>query len=256
MLTYRNAVLALAGAAVICGLLWATAGVSLWWFCLPLASYVGGVAYGSARISSSFFIETTGSGNTTRQAIALTFDDGPVSTTPLILEILRKHEAPAAFFCIGNRVVKNPDLLKQIADEGHLIGNHSFSHHFLFDLFSTRKFTAEIAATDNAIAAVIGRRPRLFRPPYGVTTPNLARAIRKAGHVCIGWSVRSLDTVITEDRKLLGNMLTALKPGAVFLFHDSSLATVKMLDEFIEQAKRRGFSVVPLDQLFHIAPYE
>ena len=102
MLTYRNALLALLAAGVIVGVLWATAGVSPWWFGLPLAAYVGAVAYGSARISSSFFIKTTCCANTTQPVIALTFDDGPVMTTPLVLDILRRHEAPATFFCIGN----------------------------------------------------------------------------------------------------------------------------------------------------------
>ena len=256
MLTYRRAVLALLAAATIIVALWATAGVSLWWFGLPLACYLGAVAYGSSRISSSFFIETTYRAETTRPVIALTFDDGPVPTTPLVLDILRKHDVRATFFCIGQRVVDAPAMVQQMDAAGHLVGNHSFTHHYLFDLFSTRRFTAELRDTDTAIAAAMGRTPRLFRPPYGVTTPNLARAIKKAGHVCIGWSVRSMDTMVQDQAKLLRNMLEALQPGAVFLFHDSSATTVGILDEFIAEAQRKGFAVVPLDQLLGICPYE
>jgi len=255
MLTHWRARWALAGASAAVGLLWAVAGVSLWWLVLPLAAYVGVVAYGSARISSSFFIEAHCGAATTQPHIALTFDDGPVATTPTVLDILARHEVPATFFCIGQRVQENPDLVRQLDAAGHLVGNHSFTHHFFIDLFPSRRLSQEISDTDAAIAAAIGRRPRLFRPPYGVTTPGLARAIRRAGHLCIGWSVRSLDTVVRDEQQLLDRMVRALAPGAVFLFHDSSAATVGMLDAFIRQARQRGFRIVPLDQLLGVSPY-
>lgn len=255
MLTYRRARWALAGATVAVGLLWWLADVSLWWLALPVAAYVGVVAYGSARISSSFFIETLCGATTTQPHIALTFDDGPVANTPAVLDILTRHEVPATFFCIGQRVRENPNLVRQLDAAGHLIGNHSFTHHFFIDLFSTQRLSREISDTDAAIGEAIGRRPRLFRPPYGVTTPNFARAIRRVGHLCIGWNVRSMDTVVKIEQQLLGNMVRALAPGAVFLFHDSSPATVGMLDEFIRQAQQRGFRIVPLDQLLGISPY-
>ncbi len=255
MLTYQRARWALVGALALIGLLWALAGVSLCWLALPLTAYIGTVAYGSARISSSFFIETICSAKTTLPHIALTFDDGPVATTPAVLDILARHEVPATFFCIGQRVRENPALVRQLGAAGHLIGNHSFTHHFFIDLFSTRRLSREISDTDAAIVAAIGRQPRLFRPPYGVTTPNFARAIRRTGHLCIGWNVRSMDTVVRDEQQLLSNMVRALAPGAVFLFHDSSAATVGMLDEFIRQARQRGFRIVPLDQLLGISPY-
>lgn len=255
MLTHGRARWTLLGAGAAIGLLWAVAGVSLWWLALPLAAYVAAVSYGSARVSSSFFIETLCSAETTQPHIALTFDDGPVAGTPAVLDILAHHGVPATFFCIGQRVRENPDLLRQMDAAGHLIGNHSFTHHFFIDLFSTRRWEAELRDTDDAIATATGRRPRLFRPSYGVTTPNLARAIRRSGHLCIGWNVRSMDTVVKDGPQLLGSMVRALAPGAVFLFHDSSATTAGMLDEFIQQAQQRGFRIVPLDQLLGISPY-
>lgn len=255
MLAYRNAVIALVSAAAVIVSLWTVAGTSLWWFCLPLAGYLGVVAYGSSRIDSSFFIETRCVAQTELPHIALTFDDGPVSTTPAILDILRQHQAPATFFCIGQRIQDNPALLRQIDADGHLIGNHTFTHHYLLDLFSAQRLSKEIQDTNDLITAAVGKQAQLFRPPYGVTTPNLARAIRKNGLQCIGWSVRSMDTVIKDEQKLLGNMLKMLKPGAVFLFHDSSAATVGILDEFITQARKSGFHIVPLDQLLSLTPY-
>lgn len=255
MLTYRNALLALGVAAVVIGALWALAGASLWWLALPAVAYVVVAAYGSARVSSSFFIDTRWRGATTQPHIALTFDDGPVPATPALLEILRRHEARATFFCIGQRARQQPEVLRQLDAAGHLLGNHTFTHHFFIDLFSTSRLRAELRDTDAAIAAATGRRPRLFRPPYGVTTPNLARAIRREGHQCIGWSVRSLDTLVQDPAQLLASMVRALAPGAVFLFHDTSAATAAMLDEFLQQARARGFRVVPLDELLGVTAY-
>ena len=109
----------------------------------------------------------------------MTFDDGPLpGKTEQILRILREHQAPTAFFCIGNRMEKNPELVKQTHAEGHIIGNHSFSHSSTFDLLSTQKMSGELNAADVAVCDILGFKPRLFRPPYGVTNPNLARAIR------------------------------------------------------------------------------
>jgi len=256
MLTYRNAVLALVAALTLVAGLWAVAGASLWWALLPLAAYGGAIAYGSSRVSSSFFVDTLCAATTQQRVIALTFDDGPVATTPQVLATLAKHQAKATFFCIGNRVAAHPEMVQQMDAAGHLVGNHTFTHAHLLDLYSTQRLTQELQDTDAAIAAAIGRRTRLFRPPYGVTTPNLARAIKRLGHRCIGWSVRSMDTVLKEEPKLLSNMVRALQPGAVFLFHDSSLTTVGILDEFIAQAHQRGYAIVPLDQLLGICPYE
>lgn len=256
MLTHRRARWALAGALAAVGLLWARAGASAWWLALPLAAYVGVVAWGSARVGSSFFIDTVCAAQTTLPHIALTFDDGPVATTPAVLDILARQAVPATFFCIGQRVRNHPALVRRLDAAGHLLGNHSFTHHFLFDLFPARKLSREISDTDAAIFAAIGRWPRLFRPPYGVTTPALARALRGTGHRCIGWSVRSLDTVARDEQALLARLVRALAPGAVFLLHDSSAATVGVLEEFIRQARQRGFCIVPLNQLLGVSAYE
>lgn len=255
MLTYRRAQVALAAGVALVLALWYLSAVSLWWLTVPAVAYVAAAAYGSSRISSSFFVETKWCGPADQPHIALTFDDGPVARTALILDILKRHAAPATFFCIGQRARQHPQMLRQLDAAGHLIGNHSFTHSYFIDLFSTRRLRAELADTDAAIAAATGRQPRLFRPPYGVTTPNFARALRASGHHCIGWSVRSLDTVAKDEAALLQKVAAALAPGAVFLFHDTSAATAAVLDEFLRQTRERGFRVVPLDQLLGVTPY-
>ena len=109
--------------------------IPLWTGIALIASYVAILAYGSIVVSSQFFLPIRCQGSVQSGAISVTFDDGPLpGKTEEILRILREHQAPTAFFCIGNRMEKNPELVKQTHAEGHIIGNHSFSHSSTFDL--------------------------------------------------------------------------------------------------------------------------
>src|SRR5690606_12624012 len=115
-----------------------------------------------------FYLKTISSANTTRRQIAISFDDGPAPLyTPQILQILKAHRVEAAFFCIGKRITENEELLKQVYDEGHLIGNHSYSHDLWFDLFSAQRMNLDLQMMNEAMQKVTGVKPRLFRPPYG-----------------------------------------------------------------------------------------
>ena len=161
----------------------------------------------------------------------------------------------ATFFCIGNRIAANENILQQINSEGHVIGNHSYSHHFWFDMYSAKKMQEDIKLMDEEMERVTGLRPKLFRPPYGVTNPNLKKAIIKGGYTPVGWSVRSMDTVIKDGKKLLAKINEGIKPGAVFLFHDTSKTTLDVLPEFIQEVKKRGYNIIPLDKLLALQPY-
>jgi peptidoglycan/xylan/chitin deacetylase (PgdA/CDA1 family) len=214
------------------------------------------VFYGCYYIGSNFFIRVICSAATDQKEIAISFDDGPVTSyTPEILRLLKQDNIQATFFCIGNRIAGNENLLQQIRDEGHLIGNHSYSHHFWFDMYSSQKMLDELKMMDSEVERVTGMRPKLFRPPYGVINPNLKKAIIKGGYTPVGWSVRSLDTVLKDENKLLNKINSALKPGAVFLFHDTSKTTLAVLPGFIQEVKSKGYNIVPLDKLLHLIPY-
>jgi peptidoglycan/xylan/chitin deacetylase (PgdA/CDA1 family) len=149
----------------------------------------------------------------------ISFDDGPASNyTTEILQLLKQDNVKATFFCIGNRIAGNENIIKKIKEDGHIIGNHSYSHHFWFDIFSSKKMLDDLKKMDQETERVTGMLPKLFRPPYGVTNPNLRKAIIKGDYTPIGWSVRSMDTVIKDEKKLLDKINRSLKPGAVFLF--------------------------------------
>jgi len=260
MLTLRHT--NIAGAIALAALLWLHTrhGWSLYWVLPLLAGYSLVLFYGSYYIGSNFYIRVVCSGPppsaSAVKSIALTFDDGPAgSYTAEMLDILKEQAVPAAFFCIGQRIAGREDLLRRAHDEGHVIGNHSDSHHLWFDLFSTRRMTADLRTAAGRMERVLGLKPLLFRPPYGVTNPNLARAIRRCGYLPVGWNIRSLDTVIKDPDRLLEKLLRALRPGAVVLLHDTSAATLAVLPAFIREARARGYVFTRLDTLIGASAY-
>jgi peptidoglycan/xylan/chitin deacetylase (PgdA/CDA1 family) len=225
-------------------------------FIILLLVYSCFLFYGSYNVRSNFYLKTISSANTTRRQIAISFDDGPAPLyTPQILQILKAHRVEAAFFCIGKRITENEELLKQVYDEGHLIGNHSYSHDLWFDLFSAQRMNLDLQMMNEAMQKVTGVKPRLFRPPYGVTNPNLKKAIEKNSFIPIGWSVRSMDTVAKDAQKLLAKVTRSLKPGAIVLFHDTSKATADILSAFLQQVRQSGYEIVRLDKLLNLEPY-
>ncbi len=256
MLTFRNTNILFSVLLVALIGIHINSGLSWYFYLLLFLVYSLIVFYGCYYVGSNFFIKIVCSADTNKKEIAISFDDGPaVNYTPQVLALLKYHNIKASFFCIGNRIHGNEHIIKQIIGDGHIIGNHSYSHHFWFDMFSSKKMLADMQQMDGAMEAVTGSRPKLFRPPYGVTNPNLSKAIRKGNYTPVGWSVRSLDTVIKEEGELLRRVRKGLKPGAIFLFHDTSKTTLNVLPEFIKEVKKQGYDIVPLDKLLHLSPY-
>ena len=229
--------------------------LSIWYWILALV-YVAIVAYGSAVLSAQFFMPVRYEGSLESNSVALTFDDGPIAgRTEEILKILESHDVQAAFFCIGNRVEANPELTKRIYESGHLIGNHSYWHRATFDLQSATAIKNELTITDDAIVKAIGVKPALFRPPYGVTNPMVASAVKKGGYQAIGWSVRSFDTVIKDSKVLMKRITRSLKGGDVILLHDYSNTTLEILPELLNHIKKVGLKIVRVDQLLNEKAY-
>ncbi len=178
--------------------------------------------------------------------VALTFDDGPAEYTEQILDCLKREGIPATFFLIGKHIAGKEVIVKRMQAEGHSIGNHSFDHGFNFDWQSAAKMQAEIERTNETITAVTGMPVKLFRPPYGVTNPNLAKAIRNSGMKSIGWNLRSLDTVAKAPLPLLDKIMKKVKAGSIILLHDRCAVTAELLPELIAALKKRGFGFATL----------
>src|SRR5262249_8022340 len=126
--------------------------------------------------------------------IALTFDDGPdPEVTPRILELLAAHGQRATFFVIGRRAEAEPALVRAIAEQGHAIGNHSYTHAWLTPLWRTERLAPVLLRGQEVLERVAGVRPRWFRPPVGLFGPRVAPAARRAGLALVGWTLRSND---------------------------------------------------------------
>ncbi len=211
--------------------------------------------YASANVCSQIYLKTHCKGRNNAKEIAISFDDGPhPEITPQIHQLLKKHAAPATFFCKGSLVQAHPKIVKTADDAGHIIGNHSYTHGWNFGFLSRKKIEHELSKTNALIHETIGKKPQLFRPPFGVTNPPIARAVRKLKMQAVGWSVRSLDTSLPKD-KVLEKVNKKISEGAVFLFHDNQKNTPEILEDFLQTVKEKGYTVVSLPEILEIKAY-
>lgn len=223
---------------------------------IPVVIYVALLVLGSIRIGFNFYFQSLCREETESRKIAITFDDGPhPAITQEVIKLLEKHKVKATFFCIGNQINNNKAIIKLIDNKGHLIGNHTYTHNRWFDLFSAKKMTAEITAINKEIERATGKTPLLFRPPYGVTNPMLAKALKQTGMIPVGWSLRSFDTIHSEEQ-VLKKLKRKTKGGDVVLFHDTDKKITGIVENYIEWLKKNDFKPVRVDELFNIKGYE
>ena len=241
----------------VVGLLHIFFGISPAWLALPCAVFLASAVYGSAVIQSNFYAPTYCRGDVSEKEIALSFDDGPNQEyTPQVLSTLAQHHAPATFFVIGKNIQGNESVLKQIDADGHSIGNHSYTHSFFVDFKSLQGFKHELNRTADSVFNVIGKRMKLFRPPFGVTTPNLAEASSLLNYSIIGWTIRSFDTTSDSAQTIARRVQAQIKPGAIILFHDTSDKTIQVLKQTLNFAQENGYKIVSIERLLQIKAYE
>ncbi|MCB1095520.1 MAG: polysaccharide deacetylase family protein [Verrucomicrobiae bacterium] len=216
--------------------------------CLAAGSMAAGVTvfaishaaflYGTLKPSSQLF----GHIQRTHSETLISIDDGPdPRTTPQLLEALERHRIKAAFFLVGQRAAKYPELVRAIHDAGHTIGNHTFSHpagrFWCIDPWSARR---EIARCDAAIHAITGEVPTLFRSPVGHSNPFVHLTAAAAGKTVMAWSARGFDGVSTPKEKVVAQIHASLTPGAIVVMHEAY------------DPQQRGYS--PAEILQAIAP--
>ncbi|WP_430614473.1 polysaccharide deacetylase family protein [Flavobacterium sp. JP2137] len=229
---------------------------SWWGLCWWTGLFLGLLAWGAFDLRLGYFLPVYyRNPREKHKRIALTFDDGPSVHTQAILDLLQQHRVQATFFCIGKEAEKHPDLVRKIHEQGHLIGNHTYTHSRNTGFLSADKIADEIRKTDRVIHAIIGVKPRLFRPPFGVSNPHIARALQKTTHEVIGWNIRSLDTVITDEQKILKKVISKIKPGSVLLFHDTSLRTVRIVEQLLLFLQENAYQSVSVADLFELEGY-
>jgi chitin deacetylase len=184
--------------------------------------------------------------------VALTFDDGPWPPyTQEILDVLAREEVRATFFVVGRQVRRHRDLLRRIAGEGHLVGNHT-EHHLNLLLCSPRRARQEILWGAHTIAEVLGQSPRWWRPPYGFRTPWALLAARQHGMSAALWSACPHDYMRPEARVMVRRVLAQAHPGAIVLLHDGNgdrSQTARALPAMIAGLRQQGYRFVDLDEM-------
>ncbi len=225
------------------------------WAFVPLALvYVITVGWGVFDIGSQFFIRTVWKGP--KGQVTFTFDDGPHPIyTAQILNVLEEEGVQASFFCIGKHAEQYPELLRQIDAQGHAIGNHTYLHTHRLGIMSLAGVREEISHGKRVISQIIGKTPRMFRPPFGVVNPKIAKAVAVECDVIIGWDLRSRDGVACSEKQILNRVIPNLHRSSLLLFHDTNAHTAGALRKVIHLCRKNGTEIVSLQQLTGVAPY-
>ncbi len=185
--------------------------------------------------------------------IALTFDDGPHSTyTPEILEILRKNQARATFFVIGTRAEAYPDLIAQMARQGHAVGNHTWNHKSLAKS-STAEAIDSLKRTSELISGLTGKPCMIVRPPFGHTSQRVKKLIHEQGWHEVMWDSDSRDWENKNPDRILYRVMKTIAPGSIVLFHDIHPGAAGMLQTLINACKSNGYRFITIPELIEIA---
>ncbi len=208
--------------------------------------------YASYSIRSRVYLNALCRNPKAGKVVALTFDDGPDSTqTPKVLDILKKYNIKACFFCIGSKIAGNENIIQRIKNEGHLLGNHSHNHSGKFPLYSAKRMASEASECSKKIEDITGEKTQLFRPPFGVTNPTIARMVKKHRYITIGWNIRTLDTCKSSS-KVLKRVEKKLSFGSVILLHDDLKTSDDTLERVIKLISNKGYKFVRVDELFNL----
>lgn len=185
--------------------------------------------------------------NDTTKKIALTFDDGPhPKYTIKLLDGLKERNVKVTFFVIGENVKNNPDVVKRIYEDGHIIGNHTFSHVQL-TCISENKAIDEIKSTNNIIKEITGYEPKYIRPPYGLYSDALKR---ETNLTPVLWNVDPRDWSVLNTQSVVNHVIKRAKNGDVILLHDIFDTSVDAALLIIDELQKQGFEFVTVDEFY------
>lgn len=196
-------------------------------------------------------------GDRDTRKVALTFDDGPSDPfTSQILDILKAENVKGTFFILGKNAEKYPELAQRIVKEGHVIGNHSFSHSD-FAFLTKRGSRREMLGGEEAIERVTGVRPQFFRPPHGRLNGFMMKQAQKMGLVTVEWTISPKDWAVPAHDVIVQRIVSRVKNGSIMLLHDGFFhkkpedrsSTVAALPLLIHQLREQGFEMVTVPDL-------
>ncbi|MEU2508265.1 polysaccharide deacetylase family protein [Streptomyces sp. NPDC007863] len=183
------------------------------------------------------------------KCIALTFDAGPGKDTPHLLDVLKEKRVPATFFLLGHKHVdRYPKIVKRIADEGHEVANHTWSHRILTDL-DENEVREELSRTQDAVERITGRKPVLMRPPQGRTDSMVSDVSKELGLAQILWSITAKDYSTTDSALIEKRVLDQAHRDGIILLHDIYDGTVPAVPGIIDELQNRGYTFVTVPEL-------
>jgi peptidoglycan-N-acetylmuramic acid deacetylase len=192
--------------------------------------------------------------DTDEKILYLTFDAGYENgNTPAILEALKKHQAPAVFFAVGNFIKDNPDLIKRMITEGHIVGNHTMTHPDMSQISSMESFQKELEGVEELYTSVTGKpMTKFYRPPRGVySTENLSMA-KELGYSTFFWSLAYVDWIQEQQpskEEAFQKLIPRIHPGAIVLLHNTSSTNAAILDELLTRWEEMGYQFHSIKEL-------
>lgn len=189
---------------------------------------------------------------TNEKVIYLTFDAGYENgCTAKILDILKKHRVPAAFFLVGNYMESEPELVKRMVSEGHIIGNHTYSHPDMSAISSEESFREELEALENIYQETTGQEMlKIYRPPQGRYSESNLQMANDIGYTTVFWSLAYVDWYDDQQpsrEEAFKKLIPRIHPGAIILLHSTSTTNAEILDELICKWKEMGYEFKSLD---------
>ena len=194
-------------------------------------------------------------GNTDEKVLYLTFDAGYENgQTAKILDILKKHDAPAAFFLVGDYLERNGDLVRRMVDEGHIVGNHTMNHPDMSKLANPEDFAEELAGVEKLFQQITGKElPKFYRPPQGIYSVQNLKLAKELGYKTVFWSLAYVDWNNESQPSrdyAFQKLLPRTHQGAVVLLHSTSATNAEILEDLLTTWKNQGYRFGTVDELF------
>ena len=192
--------------------------------------------------------------DTDKKELFLTFDAGYENGhTAKILDTLKKHNVKATFFVVGNFIETSPDLVKRMVKEGHLVGNHTFTHPDMSEIATEEAFHQELSKLEDLYEKTTGKKmKKYYRPPQGKYSESNLKMAKEMGYHTIFWSLAYVDWYESDQptrEEALEKMVPRIHPGAIVLLHSTSATNAQVLDELLTRWEEKGYSFKRVDQL-------
>ena len=211
---------------------------------------VGNASVGALRQYDAVYV-----GDTEEKVLYLTFDAGyEAGYTEKILDTLQAHSVPAAFFVVGSYIENNPELVRRMAADGHIVGNHTWHHYDMSKIADLQTFTREVQSVADKYREITGAEmPPYYRPPQGIYSEENLKMAKTLGYRTVFWSLAYVDWLRDDQptpEQAFSKLLPRIHPGAVVLLHSTSATNADILDELLTKWEAMGYRFGTLDELF------